>query len=110
VDFERTEKNRTFSMKEKPMSTQSARFDTRLSLEQKESFEYAARIGGYRSLSDFVISAAQKSAEELLEKHRTVLASQRDQDIFFKAVMNPAAPVKKLRDAARRYNNKVQGK
>jgi uncharacterized protein (DUF1778 family) len=92
------------------MNSPSARFDTRLSSEQKEILEYASRIGGYRSLSDFVISAAQKSADELLEKHRTILASQKDQAIFFKAVMNPPAPGKNLRKAAKRYNEKLSGK
>ena len=86
------------------MSIQTARFDARLSNEQKALFEYAAQLGGYRSLSEFVVSSAQKTADALVEKHRSILASQEDQAIFFKAIMNPAAPGKKLRNAAKKYN------
>ena len=49
------------------MKTDTARFDTRLSKEQKELFEFAANLGGYRSLTDFVISSAQQKANEIVQ-------------------------------------------
>src|SRR5690606_38510950 len=39
-----------------------ARFDARLSKEQKQFFEKAAYLGGYRSLTDFVILTVQEKA------------------------------------------------
>jgi len=92
------------------METSLARFDTRLPKEQKEYFEYAADLGGYRTLTEFVISSAQEKADAIVEKHRSVLASKRDQDIFFKAIMNPPAPGKALTAAVKKYNKLAGGK
>jgi uncharacterized protein (DUF1778 family) len=39
-------------MKTKKSNIEKARFDTRLSTEQKALFERAARLGGYRILTD----------------------------------------------------------
>ena len=83
---------------------ETARFDTRLPREQKEMLEYAASLGGYRTLTDFVISSAQHKADEIIERHRTILASKKDQQIFFDAILNPPAASKSLKDAAKRYN------
>jgi hypothetical protein len=46
-------------------SKEYARFDARLSKEQKSFFEKAAAYGGYRSLTDFVILTVQSKAKEL---------------------------------------------
>lgn len=92
------------------MKTDTARFDTRLSKEQKELFEYAANLGGYRTLTDFVISSAQHRADEIVERHRSIIASRRDQKVFFDAILNPPAPRKKLSAAAKRYNKLVKQK
>ena len=81
------------------------RFDARLTKEQKELFEYAAEITGSRSLTEFVISAAQKEADKVIEKNQLKLvASKRDQEIFFEALMNPAQPNAALKKALKRYN------
>ena len=40
----------------KTIKQEKARFDARLPKEQKQFFEKAALIGGYRNLTDFVIS------------------------------------------------------
>jgi uncharacterized protein (DUF1778 family) len=85
------------------MKTDTARFDTRLSKEQKELFEYAASLGGYRSLSEFVISSAQQKANEIVDKHRSILESRRDRSVFFKAILNPPEPNEKLKAAAARF-------
>lgn len=86
------------------METSIARFDTRLPKEQKEFFEYAANLGGYRTLTEFVIMSVQSKADEIVEKHRSIISSKRDQKVFFEAIMNPPAPGKRLSAAARKYN------
>lgn len=83
-----------------------SRFDTRLPKEQKDLFEYAANIGGYRNLTEFVIISVEKIAREIIEKHNAVLASKKDQEIFFKALMNPPKPNAKLRNAAKLNSSK----
>lgn len=90
------------------METSIARFDTRLPKEQKEFFEYAASLGGYRTLTEFVIISVQSKADEIVEKHRSIVASKRDQEIFFNTIMNPPAPGKKLTAAAKKYNKMVK--
>ena len=84
-------------------STQS-RFDTRLSKEQKEFFEYAAQLGGFRTLTEFVIHSTQKHAAQIIEKHQSILQSKKDQAVFFDALMNPPKPNTNLKKAIARYN------
>ena len=84
-------------------TTGKTRFDTKLTIDQKTLFERAAKLGGYRTLTDFVISTAQEKAKSIVEQHEAILASERDQNIFFDAIMNPPEPGKRLRQAADRY-------
>lgn len=90
------------------MKNVMSRFDTRIPKTQKEFFEYAANLGGYRTLTEFVIFSVQTKADEIVEKHRTILASEKDQTIFFDAIMNPSAPSKKLRAAMKKYNKQTE--
>ena len=80
-----------------------ARFDTRLPKEQKELFEYAARLGGFRTLTDFVVVTVQAKAKLIIKEHNTILASQRDQAIFFKAIKDPKKPNQSLKNAANAF-------
>lgn len=84
-------------------TTERARFDTRLPKEQKEFFEYAASLGGYRTLTEFVISSAQKQANKIVEDHNKILASKRDQEIFFNALLKPEKPNENLKNAMTKY-------
>jgi len=79
------------------------RFDARLPKEQKEFFEYAASLGGFRTLTEFVFFSAQEQAAKIIEEHKIILASKRDRDIFFSAIINPQKPNKKLESAALIY-------
>ena len=89
---------------------EKARFDTRLPKEQKEYFEYAANLGGFRNLTEFIVFSANQQASRIVESHNTVLASKRDQAIFFDAIMNPQKPNTKLKKAALRYNKATANK
>jgi uncharacterized protein (DUF1778 family) len=93
-------------MKAEPIT----RFDTRLPKVQKDFFELAASIGGFRTLTEFVIYSAQQHANKIVEKHQTILASQKDRELFFKAIMNPPKPNDNLSKAAKRYNETLLGK
>lgn len=79
------------------------RVDIRLAKEQKEYFEYAANLGGFKTLTDFVIFSGQQQANQIVEKHNIILASKRDQEIFFDALINPQPANERLKQAARRY-------
>lgn len=80
-----------------------ARFDTRLSQEQKLFFERAATIGGFRNLTEFVIRTVQDKAEELIEQKERIIASKKDSEIFFKALIGRIKPNKNLTKAAKEY-------
>lgn len=84
-----------------------ARFDTRLSLEQKQLFERAATLGGYRSLTDFVILTVQSKAKEIIEEKETIIASQKDKEIFFDSLLNPQKPNDNLLSAKDDYNKLI---
>jgi uncharacterized protein (DUF1778 family) len=84
-----------------------ARFDTRLSSEQKQFFERAALLGGYRNLTDFIISAVQNKAREIIEEREKILATQRDKEIFFDALINPPGPNNDLLSAKDDYDKLI---
>lgn len=88
--------------------SEKARFDAKIPKVQKELFEYAASLGGFRTLTDFIINTVQEKANAIIQEHNTILASKRDQEIFFDALMNPAGPNQKLRDTAERYKKFIQ--
>ena len=83
--------------------TTQARFDTRLSRSQKDLFEEAARIKGFKSLSEFVIHTTQEAATSIIERHNAILASAKDKQVFFEALANPPKPNRALIRAAKRY-------
>lgn len=90
-------------MAAKESNTKNARFDTRLPKEQKVFFEKAARLGGYRNLTDFVVMAVQEKAKQIISEKERIIASQKDSEIFFNALMNPKEPNEELSKAANEF-------
>jgi uncharacterized protein (DUF1778 family) len=91
-------------------SLKISRFDTKLPQDQKEKFEYAASIGGYRTLTDFLISSAQQKANEIIRQHESFLANENDRKVFFDAFTNPPKPGKNLLKAAKKFKSLVASK
>ncbi len=89
-------------------NSSKTRFDTRLPIEQKNLFEYAATLGGFRTLTEFILFAAQEQAKQIVEKHNTILASQKDNAIFFDALISPPKPNARLKKAVSRYKKEFQ--
>jgi uncharacterized protein (DUF1778 family) len=89
---------------------EKARFATRLPREQKEYFEYAANLGGFRNLTEFIVFSANQQASRIVESHNIVLASKRDQAVFFDAIVNSQKPNTALKKAASRYNKAIANK
>jgi uncharacterized protein (DUF1778 family) len=84
-------------------SNELARLDLRIPRKQKDYFEQALKIGGFRSLTDFIISAVSEKAEAIMEKHNNWLSSENDRKIFFNALMNPPEPNDKLKQAMKKH-------
>jgi uncharacterized protein (DUF1778 family) len=86
---------------------EKARFDTRLPKEQKDFFEFAATLGGFRTLTEFVIASVQEKAKIIVEEHNKIISSKRDAEIFFNELVKPSKPNEALKKAAERYKNKA---
>jgi uncharacterized protein (DUF1778 family) len=82
---------------------EQARFDARLPREQKQFFERAAYLGGFRSLTDFVINTVQEKAKEIIKEKEQIIASERDAQIFFDAVTKARKPSESLKKAVDDY-------
>jgi uncharacterized protein (DUF1778 family) len=83
------------------MSTQplrSARIEARISPEVLTVVKRAAEIQG-RSVSDFVVAAAQEAAQRTIEETAIIRLSVEDQRMMMDAVLNPPDPNEALRKA-----------
>lgn len=61
------------------MATQeTTRLHLRMSHKQRDLFEQAAEIGGYKSLNDFVLVAASEKADAIIQKRNAWLSSEND--------------------------------
>jgi len=83
---------------------EQARFDARLSKEQKQFFEKAAYLGGFRNLTDFIMLTVQEKAKEIIKEKEQVIVSERDSQLFFDAITNPKKPSATLKKALDDYN------
>ncbi len=92
-------------MRTTTLSTKNARFDTRLSIEQKMLFEKAAQLGGYRNLTDFIIMTVQEKAKKIIADNERVIASERDSKIFFDAIFNSTEPNNDLKKATKEFKS-----
>jgi uncharacterized protein (DUF1778 family) len=69
-------------------SSKRERFSARLTGVQKELFQRAADLTG-RSLTDFVLSAAQDAAEETIRNQQILELTARETAAFLAALDNP---------------------
>ena len=79
----------------------SARLEARLSLEVHAQLKRAAELAG-RTLTDFVVTAAQEAAQRTIDQNEVMRLSLADQQLFFKAILNPPSPSPALTRAAER--------
>ena len=83
------------------MPAKLERLEARITREQKELIERAARLEG-RSITDFVVSSTQAAARHLIQEHETLRLQSADREVLVNALLQPPAPAAKLRDATRR--------
>ncbi len=86
--------------------TKRGRFNARLTEEQKWLFERAAALYG-QSVSQFVMSSAQRAAEQAIREHEVISLSARDSQAVMEALLHPAPAGPALRKAAERYQSLV---
>jgi uncharacterized protein (DUF1778 family) len=78
--------------------TRTARIEARISPEMLSIVKRAAEIQG-RSVSDFVVAAAQEAAQKTIEDTTIIRLSVEDQRQLLDAILNPPEPNEALRKA-----------
>ncbi|MCC6737220.1 MAG: DUF1778 domain-containing protein [Bauldia sp.] len=79
-------------------SSRSTRIEARIAPDALAIVRRAAEIQG-RSLSDFVVAAAQREAERTVEAAQIIRLSMADQEALARAILDPPAPNEALRRA-----------
>lgn len=83
------------------------RIEIRISPHDKRIFQKAQKLSGDKSFSSFIVRVVKKEAEEIVAKNDTVIASERDRDIFFKTVFGDSKPNSNLIEAAEKYKSQA---
>lgn len=91
---------------EKPVRQRAERLEARISGEKKAVLQHAAELSG-RTLSEFVLESAQAAAERVIEEHENIRLNRAEQIAFVQALLNPAEPNDRLRQAAASYRQKT---
>lgn len=86
----------------------SARLEARLPNAIMARLKRAAEIQG-RSLTDFVVSAADEAASQAIEQAEILRLSLEDQRRIAKALLHPPAPAPALKRAVRRHRELFGG-
>lgn len=84
----------------------SARVEARLAPEALAIVKRAARLQG-RSVSDFIVAAAQVAARHAIEEADIIRLSADDQARFVEALLNPPPPSAALRRARDKYGQLI---
>lgn len=84
----------------------SARLEARIAPEALAVVKRAAEIQG-RSVSDFVVAAAQDAAHRTIEETEIIRLSVEDQRLLAEALLNPPEPTPALARAAESHRRLV---
>ena len=87
--------------------TRTARVEARIAPDALAIVKRAAEIQG-RSVSDFMVAAAQEAAARTIEQAHIIRLSIEDQRAFVEAILNPSEPTPALRRALRRHRELIQ--
>lgn len=79
-------------------SVKRGRFNARISDEQRELIERAATLTG-QSVSQFIVSTAQRAAEQTIREHDVVTLTTRDASAVMRALLHPEPANDALRRA-----------
>ena len=86
--------------------TRTSRIEARIAPEALAIVKRAAEIQG-RSVSDFVVAAAQEAAHRTIEETQIIRLSVEDQRAFAEAILNPPPLAPAMERAIERYRKIV---
>lgn len=78
--------------------SKSERLSLRLDEITKRKIEKAAAVT-QSSLNSFILTTVLAKADEIIQHHETMILSDRDQEIFFNALLNPPEANNELKKA-----------
>ena len=87
-------------------TNRTSRIEARIAPDALVIVRRAAEMQG-RSVSDFVVAAAQEAAHRAIEETQIIRLSVEDQRAFADAILNPPAPTDAMRRAAQAYRDLV---
>ncbi len=85
-----------------PRTTRIARLEARITREALAVVRRAAEIQG-RSVSDFVVAAAQEAAQKAIAEIEVIRLSREAQEKFVELLLNPPEPAPALNRAFKRH-------
>lgn len=85
----------------------TARIEARIAPDALAVVKRAAELQG-RSVSDFVVAAAQEAAARAIEETQIIRLAVEDQRAFAEAIFNPPAPSANLLRAAEAYRDLIK--
>jgi len=86
--------------------TRTARIEARIAPDALAVVKRAAELQG-RSVSDFVVAAAQEAAQRTIEDAQIIRLSVEDQRAFAEAILNPPPLAPAMERAVERYRTLI---
>jgi len=84
-----------------------SRIEIRVSNDDKELFEYASKLRGFKSLSEFLRVVMTRESKAIIAEENKILTTKRDRAIFFNALMGKEEPPNKSLISAIKYHNQI---
>jgi uncharacterized protein (DUF1778 family) len=91
----------------KPLATRTARVEARIAPETLAVVKRAAEIQG-RSVSDFMVAAAQEVAHRTIKETQIIRLSVEDQRMIAEAILNPPEPNDALKRAFEHHRRLIK--
>lgn len=82
------------------------RLGFRVDAETKKQVEQAAALER-RSLTDFCLTAIAGASQKTIARHKTLVLSNRDREVFFNALVHPPKPNVRMRRAFKLAEERV---
>jgi uncharacterized protein (DUF1778 family) len=86
--------------------SKSSRIEARITPDQKSLIERAAAYEG-RTVSDFVVQTVQRAARTIVEEHEVIQLNREQSAALVELLLNPPAPNRALKKAAKEYRKRV---
>lgn len=90
-------------------SAVSSRVEFRVTKEDKDVIEYARELMGFKSFSEFARYIIMTEARSIIKERSTILASEKDKEIFFNELMGKNQEPNQALISAIDHHNSIVG-